>query len=232
MEVSSTILTNVFDELVASMRETGVIGSVVETDGISVMQSVNALSENEVVVINGADYTVFNVSTIGFSVEGTGLSGSWVSQSPYYDYGHLKEISNKLIKMDTETAPYSYKKYPLIALVTDIEIDEGDPIVEGIVRNLFLVIINNTQEEYSSKERYENNIIPILYPLFEELKKKIKSSKYFIGVYPKINLKRKEMPFWGSTSKYGNIKNITNDPLDAIQIRITELKIDSKKCII
>lgn len=232
MAVFSTILTDVFGELVDSMRETGVIDSVVETNGVSVVQSANALSEDEVVVIGGTDYAVFDVSPTGFSVEGTGISGVWGSRSPYYEYGHLKEISNKLMQRDGETKPFSYKKYPLIALITDIEIKEGDPKIEGVVENLFLVIVNSTKEEYTTAERYANNIIPILYPLYEELTKKIRRSKYFIGVYPKINLKRKEMPFWGSTSKYGNIKNITNDPLDAIQVRITELKIDSKKCII
>lgn len=229
----NTIMINVFDELVTSIRETGVIDSIQEIDNTSVIQSKNKLSEMEVIKVNNKDYDVSNVTPTSFTIKAIGLTEglSWTSNQPYYEFGHPKEIANILIEKDKQKAPFSYKKYPLVVLFTDIGIYKDDPKIEGKIKKLYLAIINFSNVNYSSKERYDNNIIPILYPIYNKLIKKIKSSQYFIGVNPIVKHTLTEMPFWGSVSKYGNISNMFNDPLDAIQITDMELLINSKKCL-
>jgi len=127
MSLDSNIIVDVFNDIVDSMRETGTIDSIVVSSGISTIQSLNELSENEVVLIGSTDYSATDVSGSQFSVAGTGITATtWSSREPYYEYGHPMEIGNKLIATDGKNAPYSYKKYPLIVLFTDVRIKKGD----------------------------------------------------------------------------------------------------------
>jgi len=229
MSLDSNIIVDIFDSIVDSMRATGTITSISVTSGISTIQSVNTLSVNEVVLIGATDYAVISRTASQFTVEGTGITATtWTSRQPYYEYGHPVEIADKLIAKDGQVAPYSYKKYPLIVLFTDVKLNVGNPKLQGIVNDLMMVIINRSDINYSSKDRYTNNIKTILYPLYETLIKKMQSSSYFIGVTPNLKHTLIERPFWGSVSKYGNIKNMFTDPLDALELSKIELKIRNK----
>ena len=214
-------IVKIFDEIVEALRETGTIDSVVESAGVSTIQSVNTLSEREVVLIDSVEYAATSVSSTQFSVAVTGIvATTWSSKRPYYEYGHPLEISNTLLKRDKQEAPYSYNKYPLIVLFTDIEIKKKDD-----VSKLFITILNKSNESYSSEQRYDNNILPILYPLYERLILGIQKSNYFRGTNPNVDQTLRERPFWGSSSKYGNVKNIFNDPLDALEMSNITLKL-------
>lgn len=223
------VLVDVFDDIVDSMRETGTIDSSVVESGVSTIQSSNSLSENEVITIDGNDYAVYGVTSTGFKITGSVTSGTWKSCSPYYEYGHPQEISNLLLKKDEQQNPYAYKKYPLIVLFTDIEIDKSDNFKYGDVKNLQVNIIG--WSKYSStRDKYNNTITPVLYPLYESFIKKVKSSGYFNKTNP-LRHKLIERPFWGSQDKYGNaIRNMFNDPLDALELRNIELGIIKRKC--
>lgn len=145
---------------------------------------------------------------------------------PYYEYGHRLEIANLLT--EKEKTQFKYTKYPLIALRLDIaeDIDEGMAKV-----NLNMAILTMTDANYSAKQRYDNVIIPVLYPLYDRFFKAIKKSGIFtweghLLFPPHTAIDR---PYWGTQYLEGNLKNIFNDPLDAIEI--IDLKLNKRlKC--
>src|SRR5688572_17486890 len=84
-------------------------------------------------------------------------------EKPYYDFGHRLEIANTLT--EKEGTQYKYRRYPLVALRLDLgeDIDEGMQKTEG----LNIVLITFADEKYKARARYENVLVPILYPMYE-----------------------------------------------------------------
>ncbi len=46
-----------------------------------------------------------------------------------------------------------------------------------------------------------------------------------MGVNPELDHTEVRRPFWGSTSKYGNVANMFNDPLDGIDMEDISMKL-------
>jgi hypothetical protein len=221
------ILVNIIGDIVDSMRSTGTITLVVPDSTTTTLTSVNSLSAYGWVTIEGTDYRVASATSTSFVIEGVITEAtSWKALAPYYEYGHPKEISNILLDRD-KNETYKYQKYPLIAFYTDVRVKHGDPFIYGQSERQFISIIGQSDKDYSSKQRYANVIIPILIPLYNTLIKRIQRSLYFTETYPELKHDEVRRPFWGSTSKYGNVKNIFNDPLDSIDMENVSLKLRS-----
>lgn len=148
---------------------------------------------------------------------------------PFYDYGTTIEVVNRL-KRKTESPEWEYKKYPLIWYVIDGSVKESVENNKSAVRtvsNCSLIICTQTLSELTSEERYAQNFIPVLRPIYEafffQLKKSnlLKSSNYF-------NHTCYENLFWGKEGLYGHQGNIFDDRLDAIIIDNLELSIIEK----
>ncbi|MBW2610663.1 MAG: hypothetical protein JRC68_10030 [Deltaproteobacteria bacterium] len=204
------------------MRETGIIDSKVEVNGVTVIQSSNSLSENEVIVIDEVDVAVSNVSDSEFSVKKIGIVGAiWKSRSPYYDHGHPVEMVNKLLMKDKLHPPYAWKKYPLIYLKQGFkEVIKNDGYY-CTLPNLNIVILAFTDKNYTSDQRDENVLIPILYPLYASLKNEIENSDDLGTEF--LEHSKYDKLFWGTEQAMGNKKNILNDPIDAIELEIYDL---------
>lgn len=222
------ILVDIFSDIVASMRATGTITNKSVASGITTVTSVNTLIVGEVINMDDVNYVVLTASSTLFTVKGTGITASsWTALAPYYDYGHPQEISDKLADKDGHQTK-KYQKYPLIAFYTDVRIKHGDAKVYGKLERQFMSIIGQSDKSYSSVQRYANVIIPVLIPLHKALVKKIQSSKYFRGTNPKLDHEEVRRPFWGSTSKYGNVANLFNDPLDGIDMENISMKLTNR----
>ena len=139
---------------------------------------------------------------------------------PYYLYGTRVEI-NSILKTKSQIDA----KYPLVALkVPIVWRSEG-----GMIHySLNLAIMSFTDKNYRAAQRYENVIKPILRPLYNLFLEKLKivggfswtnegHEPYHIG---------REVPFYGTEGKEGNLKNYFDDPIDAIEI--VDLKISQK----
>lgn len=219
------ILVNIFSDIVDSMRATGTITLVVPGVTNTTLTSVNSLIAKEWVTIGGTNYRVVSATSTSFVVKGVfSVATSWKALAPYYDYGHPQEISNRLADKDGKLIN-KQQKYPLIAFYTDVRIKHGDPFIYGKLERQFISIIGQSDKSYSSAQRYANVIIPILIPLRTLLVNKIKKSRYFMGVNPELDYVEVRRPFWGSTSKYGNVANMFNDPLDGIDMEDISMKL-------
>jgi hypothetical protein len=152
--------------------------------------------------------------------------GQTDTETPYYDYGTWKTLTNKLLKKDQDKE-FMYKKYPLIALNV---VAPFECVNNVYTFTLNIAILAFTDKNYTEQERQLNVFKPILYPLYEAFFNQLKGQGFSYG---KGNLKRPEHKgydryFWGSDSDKGNR---FNDPLDAIEI--IDLKISkTQNCII
>ena len=153
--------------------------------------------------------------------------------SPYYMFGHPKEIINMLLKKDKHDVQ-KYNKYPLIALFQDFTEGIGeDQFVSSSVDDLNLVIVMNTSQDYTAKNRYDNTFRTVLYPLYDLLIKHIEQSGWFKDVGPGLVPHDKiDRLYWGRSGLYGNEANIANDFIDAIEIQNLQLNMRLKQnCI-
>jgi hypothetical protein len=150
-----------------------------------------------------------------------------VGGKPYYEFGHRLEIADLLLKKNNNQ--FKYNKYPLIALRLDVEED----IKAGLVDvSLNIAILTATDKNYTAQQRYDNVIIPVLFPLYKAFMKALNQSSIFYwkdmsGDPPH---KRIDRPYWGTQFMEGNEKNIFNDPIDAIEILNLQMTKKQYKC--
>jgi hypothetical protein len=137
-----------------------------------------------------------------------------------YDFGHPIEIIETLTQKD-ESATLVYKKYPLIALFTDI------PEEKGIVgrysdAKLSIVVVHHTEYDFKASERLQNIFKPVIHPIVDELMIQLALNPYFT-VYNADDIKRTETDryYWGRQSNAGNTALKFNDYLDATEIEMT-----------
>jgi hypothetical protein len=166
------------------------------------------------------NYVVDNIGTVVASMREVS------DGPPYYMYGHKLEISNRLLEKDLNKEE-KYKKYPLIAL----RLDTSEYINNGIVDyNLNIAILEYTKSNYNAEERYQNVFKPILYPLYTEFINKLKLKFYWPGNQKYPPHTKVDRPYWGTEAEQQNIKNIFNDPLDAIEIINLKISQTIKNC--
>ena len=213
------VIEDIISDVVDSIRATGTITNVVFDSGVSTITSVNTLTDGEVVVIGSLEGKISNVSGTEFQIEGdaSGEPASWKAQAPYFIDGHLLDVANQLIEKDGSVAPVKFKKYPLIVLEQDFEMDKLDgPIARA---PLNFAIVNWTKEEYNTKQRREFNFTPTLDPLYSEF---IEALDNFLGVdILSENWGVTRRYYWGSQFVDANI---FNDYLDAIEVKNIEIE--------
>lgn len=230
MASNNIILVDLIGEVVDSMRAIGEItGSAEVSPGVYTIASVNELKNKEVISINSVDYVVRDASGSSFTIDAdTGLDftgSSWKALAPYYEYGHIKEIAKTLSKKNNDD--FVFKKYPLIILFQDYEVkkDVGQGALFGTVSANF-AIVNYTEPNLVSKERYDYNFRNVLFPIYDAFLEAIVNIDYFETSpnEPYVSHSEYERPYWGSDLANPN-KNILNDWIDAIELQNVELKI-------
>ncbi len=143
-------------------------------------------------------------------------SNGYAVGMPYYMYGHRREIANRLLEMD-EDRVLKYKKYPLVALRLDIPEEHEDGIIKF---RLNIAIVMRTDQNWNAEERYPLVLKPVLYPLYESFLRNFKTAGLFMweGDQSEPPHTKLDRPYWGIEEGEGNVANIFNDPLDAIEL--------------
>jgi hypothetical protein len=147
---------------------------------------------------------------------------------PFYDFGHRLEIANKLKDANTDKVR-KYQKYPLVALRMDVlEHNEG-----GMTHyNLNIAFLAYTDRNYTSQQRMEKVIKPVLMPLYDRFMQEIRKTSIFTfhGNGSKPIHDKAIRPFWGIQYEEGNKASIFEDPLDAIEILNLKVSTTGVKC--
>ena len=143
---------------------------------------------------------------------------------PYFDFGTTVEVVNRL-KIKSDSAEYSDKRYPLIWYLIDGSVKEtvGDIRSNNrLAKDVTIIICNQTTREFTATERYENNFIPVLRPIYDALMYHMKASR-MVRSSNGYEHEYYENLFWGNEGLYGATGNIFDDMLDAIIIKGLDL---------
>lgn len=143
-----------------------------------------------------------------------------IDQEVFYMYGHPKEIAARLQEL-TNGITTGEKKYPLIALFTDIPIEKGTTNKEGIAK-LNLIIATLTEPELTAPERQERNFVPVLYPIYQELLEQLCLHPQFFFKDREVTHTKIDRFFWG-TADQG-----FNDYIDAIELKDVRVEIEKR----
>lgn len=144
---------------------------------------------------------------------------------PYYDYGHILDILAKLSNKDRHDI-YKFQKYPLICLITDIEQNistEQSILYEFSPR---ILILAQTNKNYTSQERTENIFKNILYPIYNQFIIDLANYEHFdFKPTNYIPHSKTDRYSWGASGVFGNIGVIFNDYLDGIELIFNSIKV-------
>lgn len=136
--------------------------------------------------------------------------------APYYMYGHVTEINQRLLLKDKDMVE-KYRKYPLVVLNMDIAEESRNGMWHY---NLNIAILNYTDRKLNAEQRMAQVFKPILYPIYDDLMVNLKKVGKFswkpYTLYPPHT--KIDRPFWGNKQGGGNVENILSDPIDAIEI--------------
>jgi len=143
-------------------------------------------------------------------------------------YGPVHEIVSTLKDMSLN-AEQCAGKYPLIALLTDIEERRDNPGFYAEI-NANLIIATITEQSYVASQRYSQILIPLLMPIYSELLSQIIISRYFMAedtsLVPHTKVDRLN---WGHSQLFSDDQGGV-DFIDAIEIKNLNLKIKNLNC--
>ena len=232
MAIDRRYFVDIFGDIVDSMRSTGIITNSVEVSRIYTLTTVNSFVANNSITILGVDYLIISAtaSTIVIrGIAGLDFTGeTWKDRAPFYEYGHAKEIANKL-DLKNQNQIDKFGKFPLIWLMTDLKESSGDNYnYLYTISNQKVFIVTNTNPVYTSQERTTNSFKPILQPLYDELVHAILYYRIISTPTNQISKDKYDRYAWGSQSVYGNDKLIFNDWLDAIETDFKEFNVFKK----
>ena len=219
IEYQLPVIEDVISDVVDSIRDAGDITNVVFASGVSTITAINALSNGEVVGIGSLEAKISSVSSTEFKIEGDATGETtWKAQAPYFIDGHLLDVANQLVQKDGSVSPEKFKKYPLIVLEQDFEMNKVDgPYAKA---SLSFVIINPTKVDYDTKQRREFNFTPVLDPLYLEFIEALNTFQGIDIISDEWDVTRRY--YWGSQFVD---KNIFNDLLDAIEVKNLKIEI-------
>lgn len=143
----------------------------------------------------------------------------------YFMQGHLPEIVDVLASM-TQAREEAEKKYPLVALLRDIE--EDMRYCASDVHTSFdavLLILNITKREYRADERETNSFKALLHPICEKLIARVQTSHLFEQGRD-FEIKRIDKYYWGREQFAAQL----SDYVDCIEVKLSGLKIRNKIC--
>jgi hypothetical protein len=144
-------------------------------------------------------------------------------------YGHPLEIVKRLQEQSGSTTGSS-SKFPAIILFADFKIERGARLDMYGTTKLNLIIANDTQPQFYAEDRYRENFIPILYPIYTEFMIQLRNHKQFeFKSQDEIKHTLIERLFWGREGLYGNVGNEFNDFIDCIEIQNLEITIRKKR---
>ena len=147
-----------------------------------------------------------------------------------YMFGDVQEVVTKLSIMSKESTTVK-KKYPLIALFTDIPETRGERTdVQSRVVIPTLIIATFTSKNYHANERMEKSIKAKLQPIYDEFMKQIELNEDFL-VLSEMLIKHTKINrlSWGQSAIF-TVNNLGSDFIDAIEIQNLELMIKRKIC--
>lgn len=147
----------------------------------------------------------------------------------HYQYGHLKDVRERLVAQ-SQANPMT-RRYPLIWLIEDFEVVNSIPGIYGVSK-VRIMILHDTQKEYTRQQREDRVFLPILIPIYNEFFVQMSVIGSFMQYGP-FSHRRVDRPHWGNPAEWLGFKNyLFDEPLDGIEITELSLQIYLANCVI
>lgn len=134
-----------------------------------------------------------------------------------YLYGTAKEI-NRELELMAKSSTDKFKRFPLIAIVEPITISQPKDGTWMYAHGFDLLICMSSDKDWSSVTRQNENVVPILLPIYEEFFKQLAKTRSIVCQNPKKDLAH------SSTIHKGAL--FFSQWIDLIEIKGLEVKIN------
>lgn len=152
-----------------------------------------------------------------------------LGQNIHFIFGPATEIRDTLAQMSADQT-VAQGKYPMIALITDMNESRGLNYQDYATINANIIIATLTQQSLKAQERLDTSFEQTLYPIYFELLRQITRSRYFILNYDRLIPHTKIDRFnWGRQQLF-NDANLGTDFIDAIEIQNLNVRVHHIGC--
>ena len=233
LDFKNISIIDVVSDIVDSMRpQGGYTGATYDGTHTTVTAS-NSFKPFDMVMIGSIDYAIVSATSTTFKVKGdvTGET-TYKGLAPYFAYGHILEIANKLIRIDKSKGVKKFEKYPIILLPLDVSSEYNQLFGSFDYSDVTIYIANKTEPTYTAADRLEHSFEPVLYPLYESFMEQLRINPNVLQSdntpFPKHT--KIDRFFWGTQLNQNSTKNILNDYLDCIEINKLKISIKNINC--
>ena len=157
-------------------------------------------------------YTYAKIDTI----TGTDKSVFVMAEHPIVALERLNELKGTILS-----------GRPFILLLLDIQETVGKALINV---SCDIVIGSVTNKSYSTDERYLNNFTPVLYPIYDEVMKRLENGSKTVLTQSWIDHEKWDRVLWGKQGLYGVDANIFDDYIDAIEVNQIKLTLTKSNC--
>ena len=160
-----------------------------------------------------------------------GKGGAKIVKSPRLNciFGssqYIKDILDEYSKSPGQ----SEKKFPLVALFTPIYEDRSDPNYFSKAK-VSLIIVCSSCKEWSNEERRTTSFKNILRPIYKRLLEVLyEDFRFDCDCDEKVKHSYSENYSYGRYGAYTDSGKAVSEPIDAINIRSMEIKINNLNC--
>lgn len=139
---------------------------------------------------------------------------------------YIKDILDEYSKSPGQ----SEKKFPLVALFTPIYEDRSDPNYFSKAK-VSLIIVCSSCKEWSNEERRTTSFKNILRPIYKRLLEVLyEDFRFDCDCDEKVKHSYSENYSYGRYGAYTDSGKAVSEPIDAINIRSMEIKINNLNC--
>lgn len=154
----------------------------------------------------------------------TNLASATIPQVSFRHGTWLDILKELTVDSNSPTESVKNGKYPLVCLIHQFDERPFDSISE--TTNLTLIIVTSSTIDATTDARYTDNFIPILYPIYAELKQVIADSMYFLGYNQNFSHIKRDLTHAGQSGEDGNTAYKLPDVLDGLLMTNIDLKVN------
>ena len=222
--IIASIVSEMKAETTVTMVATAIAGGYLIT--VSDSSKLNNLQNGMIIEINNNAYEVSNLQKSTFDIITTNNLLSFTDWSILLELekGHHKEVNNEFINKE-QNNDTRFKVTPMLWLKYDNEQSKAplNSVYWYDVPSIKLAFIAASEKHYTSDERDENVILPILVPLYSLFVKYLLDSELFYLIADEVpNISEHKRYRYGSQN---NDADMFADTTDAFEAEITGAKI-------
>jgi hypothetical protein len=140
----------------------------------------------------------------------------------FYQYGNVIELDETLKSYSNSTKEFREQKYPAIFLLTDFREKRNERPDYETEAFLQLLIVEGSEKDYRTADRYEKVFNTILHPIYETFIKQLKSDSRIVkqkfDMLPHEFINRSLISGFQLRTQSGATRNLFSDYIDAIEI--------------